>query len=323
MDGVEVAGDPVELPAVTLRLGTFDEAVVVTATRIEEPLQQVPMSISAVTGADIELRAIDNLTELSRWTPGLTVVDQGARGSNVVIARGLHTDALNGSEAAGNNYNNAVATYLGDIPLAVDLRLHDIERGGGAAGTAGHAVRRGHPGRRRPLPAAAPRHRASHAGGPRRPLRPRARRRPRRRRRPDLQRAPRDAEAGAARLRRPLRESRLHRLRLPAAHPGRLRARAGPERSRRGGRQPALGAGREHGGYAVRAHLPVVGGHPQPVSPPRLSPAGSAGRCAADQPRAVVRHRPLCLRAPLSGAERPEERAPEPRVDLGDWEPRS
>ena len=86
------------------------------------------MSISAVTGADIERRAIDNLTELARWTPGLTVVDQGARGSNVVIVRGLHTDALNGSEAAGNSYNNGVATYLGDIPLAIDLRLHDIER---------------------------------------------------------------------------------------------------------------------------------------------------------------------------------------------------
>ena len=128
VDGVEVGAGPVELPAVTLRLAAFDEAVVVSATRVEEPLRQVPMSISAVTGADIELRAIDNLTELSRWTPGLTVVDQGARGSNVVIARGLHTDALNGSEAAGNNYNNGVATYLGDIPLAVDLRLHDIER---------------------------------------------------------------------------------------------------------------------------------------------------------------------------------------------------
>ena len=60
--------------------------------------------------------------------PGFTVVDQGARGSNVIIARGLNTDSLNGSEFSGNNYNNGVATYLGDIPLAVDLRLHDIER---------------------------------------------------------------------------------------------------------------------------------------------------------------------------------------------------
>ncbi len=130
LDGVVVvaAVDSVELPPVTLRLASFDEAVVVTATRIEEPLQQVPMSISAVTGVDLERRAIGNLTELSRWTPGLTVVDQGARGSNVVIVRGLHTDALTASEQAGNNYNNGVATYLGDIPLAVDLRLNDIER---------------------------------------------------------------------------------------------------------------------------------------------------------------------------------------------------
>ena len=128
VDGVEVAADSVDLPGITLRLAAFDEAVVVSATRIEEPLQQVPMSISAVTGPDIERRAIDNLTELARWTPGLTVVDQGARGSNAVIVRGLNTDSLNGSEFTGNNYNNGVATYLGDIPLAVDLRLHDIER---------------------------------------------------------------------------------------------------------------------------------------------------------------------------------------------------
>ena len=126
VDDIAVAADPVALPLITLRLAAFDDVVVVTATRIEEPLPQVPMSIAAVTGTDIERRAIGNLTELSRWTPGLTVVDQGARGSNVVIVRGLHTDALTGSEFAGNNYNNGVATYLGDIPLAVDLRLHEV-----------------------------------------------------------------------------------------------------------------------------------------------------------------------------------------------------
>ena len=128
VDGVAVRSDPVELPVITLQLAAFDDALVVTATRMEEPLREVPMSISVATGADIERQRIGNLTELSRWMPGLTVVDQGARGSNVVIARGLHTDALTGSEQAGNNYNNGVATYLGDIPLAVDLRLHDIER---------------------------------------------------------------------------------------------------------------------------------------------------------------------------------------------------
>ena len=93
VEDVAVAADPVELPDIPLRLAAFDAVAVVTATRIEAPLPQVPMSLSAVTGADLERRAIDDLTELSRWTPGLTVVDQGARGSNVVIVRGLHTDA--------------------------------------------------------------------------------------------------------------------------------------------------------------------------------------------------------------------------------------
>ncbi len=120
--GGSVAGNPVEPPVAAL------DAVIVTATRVEMPLQQVPLSISALTGADLEQQDIGNLTELARWMPGFTVVDQGARGSNVIIARGLNTDSLNGSEFSGNNYNNGVATYLGDIPLAIDLRLHDIER---------------------------------------------------------------------------------------------------------------------------------------------------------------------------------------------------
>ena len=34
-----VGGEPVTLPPLTLRLGAFEEAAVVTATRIEEPLQ--------------------------------------------------------------------------------------------------------------------------------------------------------------------------------------------------------------------------------------------------------------------------------------------
>ena len=143
---VVVTADPVALPVITLRLTAFDDVVVVTATRLEAPLQQVPMSISAVTGADLERRAIDNLTELSRWTPGLTVVDQGARGSNVIIARGLHTDALNGSEFAGNNYNNGVGTYLGDIPAGGRSPAARHRAGGGAARTPGNAVRRRHAG---------------------------------------------------------------------------------------------------------------------------------------------------------------------------------
>ena len=98
VEGVAVSADPVELPAITLRLAAFDDVVVVTATRIEEPLQQVPLSISAVTGADLERRAIGNLTELSRWRPASPWSTRARAASPGSQAR-----SLNGSEIAGNN----------------------------------------------------------------------------------------------------------------------------------------------------------------------------------------------------------------------------
>ena len=82
------------------------------------------MSLSAFSGADIERRDLEDVAEIAHWTPGLTVVDQGARGRDVLIVRGLHTDSLNGSGAG----DTGVATYLGDVPIDVDLRLGDIER---------------------------------------------------------------------------------------------------------------------------------------------------------------------------------------------------
>lgn len=105
-------------------LAGLSDTLVVTATRNEEPLRDVPMSNSAFSGADIERRDLEDAAELAHWTPGFTVVDQGARGGDVLIVRGLHTDSLNGSGAG----DTGVATYLGDVPIDVDLRLSDIER---------------------------------------------------------------------------------------------------------------------------------------------------------------------------------------------------
>ena len=124
VDGIVVATGPVEVPVITLPLAGLSDTLIVTATRTEEPLRDVPMSISAFSGTDIERRDLEDVAELAHWTPGLTVVDQGARGRDVLIVRGLHTDSLNGSGAG----DTGVATYLGDVPIDVDLRLGDIER---------------------------------------------------------------------------------------------------------------------------------------------------------------------------------------------------
>jgi outer membrane receptor protein involved in Fe transport len=60
--------------------------------------------------------------------PGLYLADQGPRASNPMTVRGLNVSSLNASESVGNGTGGTVATYLGDIPLFVDLKMIDMER---------------------------------------------------------------------------------------------------------------------------------------------------------------------------------------------------
>ncbi len=104
------------------------EEIIVTASRRATTVQDSPINVQAYSGAMLESQRLDNLTELSRWVPGLTVVDQGARASDLMTARGLNVQSLNASDYLDNSSGGTVQTYLGDIPLYVDLKLHDIDR---------------------------------------------------------------------------------------------------------------------------------------------------------------------------------------------------
>jgi iron complex outermembrane recepter protein len=104
------------------------EEIVVTASRRETTVQELPFNISAVSGDTLERQRLTSLTEFSRWVPGLMVVDQGPRASDLMSVRGLNVASLNASEFLGNDSGGTVQTYLGDIPLYLDLKMHDIER---------------------------------------------------------------------------------------------------------------------------------------------------------------------------------------------------
>jgi outer membrane receptor protein involved in Fe transport len=105
-----------------------DDVIVVTATRRSESLQAVPLNIAAVTGAMIEEQGLEDLAQLSAWVPGISVNDQGGRGSDRVIVRGLNADPLGSAEAINNDGGGTVATYVGEIPVFIDLKLNDMER---------------------------------------------------------------------------------------------------------------------------------------------------------------------------------------------------
>jgi vitamin B12 transporter len=67
--------------------------VVVTATRIETPQEQVTTSISVITSKDIQDRQAETVLELLRDVPGVDVVQSGSRGTTTsVFIRGANSN---------------------------------------------------------------------------------------------------------------------------------------------------------------------------------------------------------------------------------------
>lgn len=106
---------------------SLEDEIIVTATRRAESIQDIPLNISAIGGAEIAQQGFDDLSELSAFVPGLNIADQGGRDGNRIVVRGLNVEniAQNFGQANGGG---TVATYVGEIPLYVDLRLNDLER---------------------------------------------------------------------------------------------------------------------------------------------------------------------------------------------------
>ncbi|MDO6568927.1 TonB-dependent receptor [Alteromonas sp. 1_MG-2023] len=99
------------------------EKIEVTATRRSGSLQEVPINISALTSDVLAQQNIEDLDSVARWVPGLTVTDQGGRSDSPIIVRGLNTNSSGPSSDGGT-----VATYFGDIPLFLNMRLLDVDR---------------------------------------------------------------------------------------------------------------------------------------------------------------------------------------------------
>ena len=88
------------------------QTITVTATRRAESVQDVPLNIAAVGGAQIEEQGFDELADVLAYVPGINVVDRGGRQGNPIIVRGLNADGL-GSGDGNNDGGGTVATYIG------------------------------------------------------------------------------------------------------------------------------------------------------------------------------------------------------------------
>lgn len=99
------------------------ELIQVTASRRSSTVQEAPLNITALDGDVMKDQNITQLSDVARWVPGLSVADQGGRSASPIIVRGLNTNSSGPDSDAGT-----VATYIGEIPLVVDMKLIDIER---------------------------------------------------------------------------------------------------------------------------------------------------------------------------------------------------
>lgn len=86
------------------------EEVIVTATKREESLRDIPVSISAFQGEQLEQQAITNQENLVRLIPGV-VLQSAALDTNRIIVRGI-------SPAPKGAANQTTQVMVGDIPFA-------------------------------------------------------------------------------------------------------------------------------------------------------------------------------------------------------------
>src|SRR5581483_5253813 len=82
------------------------EEIVVTARKVTEYLQDVPMSVTALSGEELQKSQQFRLEDFANDVPGLNIIQSGV--STQLIIRGL----TSGSGAV----NSSVATYIDDTP---------------------------------------------------------------------------------------------------------------------------------------------------------------------------------------------------------------
>jgi outer membrane receptor protein involved in Fe transport len=126
--GLAVAQTPVSTTNPVEESGADKEAqaseIVVTAQRFEQRLQDVPLSVSALTGEELQARGVSQLSDLQYSVPGLSSFDYGP-GVEYIQIRGV-------SNSLGAP---TVGVYLDEMPVTfdtqgtgLDIRLLDMER---------------------------------------------------------------------------------------------------------------------------------------------------------------------------------------------------
>jgi iron complex outermembrane recepter protein len=107
------------------------QEIIVTASKRAENIQDVPSSITVLSGKQLELTEPQSLIDLNGYVPGLTITSGGAPGQTHLTLRGV---------SVSNVGTTLVGTYIDELPISSssaavngdiytpDLMPYDIER---------------------------------------------------------------------------------------------------------------------------------------------------------------------------------------------------
>jgi iron complex outermembrane recepter protein len=101
--------------------------VVVTATRRDETVQDVPYNIQAISAQTLQVLGALEQRDFARMIPGLSMLDLGARDGVLLVLRGLTTGSNSGP------LGQTTTTYVDDTQVdlyfgLLDLKLLDFDR---------------------------------------------------------------------------------------------------------------------------------------------------------------------------------------------------
>ncbi|MEZ5568872.1 MAG: TonB-dependent receptor plug domain-containing protein [Halioglobus sp.] len=102
------------------------EEVVVTAQKRSENLQEVPVSVSALAGADVEMFRFRDGTDIAAQVPNLQATNTAGDGFPIFSLRGVAMSDFSFNQAS------PVATYVDEVykgnPAIQGVQIFDLER---------------------------------------------------------------------------------------------------------------------------------------------------------------------------------------------------
>lgn len=88
--------------------------IIVTARRLQEPIQSVPLSVTAMSQADLRAKDVHDGTDLQNFTPSLSVLGDVSRNQETYTIRGM-----GGAASPGAGSGPGVVGYFAEVPSSV------------------------------------------------------------------------------------------------------------------------------------------------------------------------------------------------------------